>query len=275
MPNKYFFLRDIGLFVTMHDDGIQIFDPINGPLMFKRDNNGFKLFFDQSESISLSTCESLGYSKYKPPTNYFEKETLYFIQNQIGQYDKYGFDFRRNGKIWQGSPLPKFYYANISDIKINGLNYFIASNDLFKDTTVNWNYFPSLNAKITMLNAGLINVKQAADPNFKIINQKEIKIKSEKIVYILNQNGYRVTPDYDEIVQISESLFRTKKAGMYGIIYVNQETIKLNNFVILDNSYQVINTTKSDLGIKVNAKNQFNTDILMYINDYGVFGTSQ
>ena len=58
-------------------------------------------------------------------------------------------------------------------------------------------------------------------------------------------------------------------------MYINQETIKSNNFILLDNSYQVINTTNSDLGIKINGKNQYNTDILMFINNYGVFGKSQ
>lgn len=280
IPNRYVFLRDLGIFVTMNFDlsyglsisGIQIFDPINGPLMFTRDINGFKLF---SDNVSLKICESLGITEYNPPTNYFQKSIMYFIQNQIGQYDKNGFDFRTNGKIWEGSPLPKFYYDNISNVKINDLNYFIASNDLLKDTTINWNYFPSLNDKITMFQLGLINATQVADPNFKIINQKAIKVKSEKIVYILNQNGYRVTPAYDEIVQISESFFRTKKSGLYGLMYINQETIKSNNFILLDNSYQVINTTNSDLGIKINAKNQYNTDILMFINNYGVFEKSQ
>lgn len=279
LPNRYIFLKDLGIFVTMNFDlsngpsisGIQIFDPINGPLMFSRELNGDQLF----DNVSLTISESLGINEFKPPTTYFEKETLYFIQNQIGQYDKYGFDYRKNGKIWQGSPLPKFYYANISNVKINDLNYFIASNDLFKDTITNWNFFPSLNAKITMLNAGLINAKQAADPNFKIINQKEKIIKSGEIVYVLNQNGYRVTPDYDEIVQIHESIFRTKKENKYGLIFINQETIKLNNFILLDNSYQLLDIKKSDLGINITAKNQNNTDILMFINYNGVFGKSQ
>ena len=236
--SRYVYLKEVGLFVTMDDlngGRVKIFDPINGPLFFARNVNGFKLYNNQFEPISISFNDVSDIYSYRPKTNYYEKPKRYYVGTGVGVYNKIGLEFgiEDDGRftIWQGDALTFLEYDNID--RTNN-NYYIATNQFSETYTYTFKDYPSQYSKTLMAQAGSISVQQAADPNFYINIQKEgTRISDKKEVTILNTNGYAVTPTYDDITQVKDNFFKVRKNNRFGLIYLTAETIKKNNYVLI------------------------------------------
>jgi hypothetical protein len=278
----YVYIKEIGLFVTMsglNGGIIQVFDPINGPLYFTRNSTGFKFYDNQKESISLSFNNSSRIMSYTPKTSNPLNLSKYYLDNGLGVYDKIGLEFNANvnnsgnSVIWQGDQIPSFSYNKLDKIELDGQTFYIATNYFQNKITDYFKYFPSQESKILMAQAGSISVQQAADPNFFIMAPKSAyRISNEKEVIILNSNGYAVTPFFDEITQINKGFLKVKLNGMYGLIFINKETIKKNNFVLLSPTNKELDASFSgnylNVGLTTYTKNPF--QVLKYDIDGNV-----
>ena len=251
---EYKYLRDVGLFVLLnrYNDGysFNVFDPINGPLFFLKNSNGFKFTRDQSYALELFFPNGGEINEFRPPTNYYEKRKKYFILNLKGNFNEVGpnvnIDDNGDIHIHEANYLPQYGYDEIKSISIKDTRYYIASIDLTESFKGNFKYYPSQYQKTLMAQAGQISVKDAADPNFYILNEKEgTRYSGKRDVTILNRSGFPVIPDYNDIVQVNDNFYITKLNNKYGLIYLTPETIKKNKFVLLENIYEVLSVFPS------------------------------
>lgn len=281
---KYEYIEELGIFLFFNGDvndykwssslSFRAFDPIYGPLVFKRseNNEGFKFLDKQKTFIRLENVKHYSLISFKNPEQYLNRYKLpdiYHVSPRESNYPDSSYELRISNEDGRVSLFNmKLPIYGRDDIEYSDtLDYYVCRERSTVKSDKKEKYFPSYEEKEAVYRAGAITRLQLIDKNYFIY--KDVPDETNFKYGILNKFGYPIIGNiFDEIINIDNSnYFIVKLNNKYGLVQLNPNNLKSNKFQIYKNVFdEMIYKGNGILNVKLNGR-KFNIDFFGNIFD--------